>query len=68
MRFLVILIIVLLAFYFLMPEPEPVPVEESFIGDQIKPLRKAEGVEQDYLKASEAKRKQLEEQLSEDGG
>ena len=44
MRFLVILIVVLLAFYFFMPEPEPVPVEESFIGDQIKPLRKAEGV------------------------
>ena len=68
MRFLVILIVVLLAFYFFMPEPEPVPVEESFIGNQIKPLRKAEGVQEDYLKASEAKRKQLEDQLSEDGG
>jgi len=68
MRFLLILIVVLLAFYFFMPEPEPVPAEESFIGNQIKPLRKAEGVQEDYLKASEAKRKQLEDQLSEDGG
>ena len=68
MRFLLILIVVLLAFYFFMPESEPVPVEESFIGNQIKPLRKAEGVQEDYLKASEAKRKQLEDQLSEDGG
>ena len=68
MRFLLILIVVLLAFYFFMPEPEPVPVEESFIGNQIKPLRKAEGVQEDYLKASEAKRKQLEDQLREDGG
>ena len=68
MRFLVALIIALLAFYFFWPEPEPLPVEETFIGDQIKPLRKAEGFEDQYLKATEAKKKTIEQQLEEDGG
>jgi hypothetical protein len=68
MRFLVALIIVLLALYFLMPEPEPVPVEESIIGDQVKVLRKAEGIEKDYLKATESHQQRLEEQLNEDNG
>jgi hypothetical protein len=68
MRFLVALIIALLALYFFMPEPDPVPVEESIIGEQVKTLRKAEGVEADYLKATEARQERLEEQLAEDGG
>ena len=68
MRFLVILIIALLAFYFLWPEPEPVPVEETFIGDQVKALHKAEKVEDDYLKAVQEQQKKMEQQLDDQGG
>ena len=68
MKFFLALIIILLAIYFFMPEPEPVPVEESFIGDQVKTLRKAEGVESDYLEATKAQQKRMEEQLAEDEG
>lgn len=68
MRFLLVLIIALLALYFFMPEPEPVPVEESFIGDQVKTLRAAEGIEDSYLESVEDQQKRLEQQLTEDGG
>jgi len=68
MRFLLMIIIVLLAIFYFLPEPEPVPVEESFIGDQVKTLRKAEGFEDQYLKATEDQKKRLEEQLEQGGG
>ena len=68
MRWLILLIIVALVFYFYLPEPEPKPIEETFIGDQIKPLQKAEGFEDEFLKATDERKKKLEEELEKSGG
>lgn len=66
MRLLVFIIVVLLLAYALWPQPTPVPVEETFIGDQIKPLRKAEKFQQeDYDKALDEHRKKMDEQVDE---
>lgn len=62
MRFLLVLIIVLLLAWKLWPE-QPVPTaDESFIGPQLQPLRKAEKVEDQYLDALEEKDRRIEEQ------
>jgi hypothetical protein len=68
MRWLVTLIILLLALFFYLREPEPKPIEDTFIGPQIESLRKAEGVEDDYLKATRERQQRLEESLAEDAG
>jgi hypothetical protein len=68
MRFLLLLIILALAFYFYVPEPEPRPIEETFIGDQIKPLQKAEGFEDEFLKGADERKKKMEEELERSGG
>ncbi len=68
MRWMLLLIIVLLAIFYLMPEPEPRPIEETFIGEQLKPLRKAEGFEEEYLKSVKEQQKRLEEDLEKAGG
>ena len=66
MRFLVVLIIVLLLAWKFWPE-QPVPTaDESFIGPQLQPLRKAEYVEDQYLDAVDAKKREIEKQS--DGG
>lgn len=66
MRLLVLLIIVLLLAWKFWPE-QPVPtVDESFIGPQLQPLRKAEKVEDSYLDAVDKKKQEMEEQS--DGG
>lgn len=66
MRFLIVLIIIALAVFKLWPE-QPVPTaEESFIGPQIQPLKKAEQVEDQYLEALERANEQIEKQS--DGG
>ena len=66
MRFLVVLIIVLLLAWKFWPE-QPVPTaDESFIGPQLQPLRKAEKVEDQYLDAVDAKKREIEKQS--DGG
>lgn len=66
MRLLVFIIVVLLLAYALWPQPTPVPVEETFIGDQIKPLRKAEKFQQDdYNKALDEHRKHMDQQADE---
>jgi hypothetical protein len=66
MRFLVVLIIVLLLAWKFWPE-QPVPTaDESFIGPQLQPLRKAENVEDQYLDAVDAKKREIEKQS--DGG
>ncbi len=52
MRWLVALIIILLAIWYFSPEPHPTPVEESFIAEPVTALRKAEGYEDEYLKAT----------------
>jgi hypothetical protein len=68
MRWMVVLILILLAVFYFLPEPAPVPVEESIIGEQIKPLRKAQGFEDEYLKGVDEHKKQIEEQLEKSGG
>ncbi|MEJ8568797.1 hypothetical protein [Elongatibacter sediminis] len=61
MRFMLILIIVLLLAYKWWPRDEPPPVEETFIGDQIQPLRKAERFqEKDYNDALDRHREKLD--------
>lgn len=66
MRLLVVLIIVLLLAWKFWPE-QPVPTaDESFIGPQLQPLRKAEKVEESYLDAVDKKKQEMEEQS--DGG
>jgi len=68
MRFFVFVIIVLLLFFMFWPQREPVPVEETAIGQQIKPLRKAEKFEQqDYLEALDKHREQMDAQEGADG-
>ena len=68
MRWMLLLIIVLLAIFHFMPDPEPKPIEKTFIGEQIKPLRKAEGFEDEYLKAVDERKKKMEEELEKSGG
>lgn len=68
MRLLVAIIIIMLAIYFFMPEPQPKPVEETFVGKQLEPLRKAEGFEAEFLKADAEHQKKLEEAIENGGG
>ena len=68
MRWMIVLIAILLTVYFFLEEPEPRPIEETFIGDQIKPLRKAEGYEAEYLQDVDARKKKMEEELEKAGG
>ena len=63
--FIILLIIVFLVFKFWPEQPTP-PIEETFIGPQLQPLRKAEQVEQQYLDALEKKNEEIERQS--DGG
>lgn len=66
MRFLIVLIIIALAVFKLWPE-QPVPTaEESFIGPQLQPLKKAEQLEDQYMEALERANEQIEKQS--DGG
>ena len=68
MRFLALIIIILLLAYSWWPEQEPKPVEETFIGDQIAPLRKAEKFQQDdYLKALDEHRENMDDKVDEGG-
>jgi hypothetical protein len=66
MRFLIVLIIIALAVFKLWPD-QPVPTaEDSFIGPQLEPLKKAEQVEEQYIEALERANEQIEKQS--DGG
>jgi hypothetical protein len=66
MRFLLLLIIVLFLAYKFWPQ-QPVPTaEESFIGPQLEPMKKAEHVEQNYLDALERTNERIERES--DGG
>ena len=68
MRFLALIIIILLLAYTWWPEQEPKPVEETYIGDQIAPLRKAEKFQQDdYLKALDEHRENMDDKVDEGG-
>jgi hypothetical protein len=68
MRWMLLLIFILLAFFHFLPEPEPKPIEETFIGEQVKSLRKAEGFEDEYLKAVDERKRKMEEELERSGG
>jgi hypothetical protein len=68
MRWMIALIMILLAVFYFMKEPERRPVEETFIGEQIKPLRKAEGFEEEFLKMDQEHQKQIQEELEKAGG
>ena len=57
MRWLLALIVILLAIWYFTPEQEPPTADESFIGNQIKPLRKAENFQDEYLKATEERKR-----------
>lgn len=66
MRFLIVLIIIaLLVFKFWPVQPTP-SAEESFIGPQLQPLKKAEQVEDQYMEALKRTNEQIEKQT--DGG
>lgn len=66
MRFLIVLIIIALLVFKFWPEPVVPPVEETFIGPQLEPLKKAEQVEQQYIDALEKTNERIEAQS--DGG
>ena len=68
MRFIILLILVLLAIFYFMKEPERKPIEETFIGNQVAPLKKMEGYEDEYLKSVEEQQKKMEEELEKAGG
>lgn len=68
MRWLILLILAALAFFYFLPEPEPVPVEETFIGDELRAMQRAEDLEQDYLDATRARQQKMEEELEEAAG
>lgn len=66
MRFLIALIIILFLVFKFWPE-QPVPTaEESFIGPQLQPMKKAEQLEEQYLEALERTDKRIEKES--DGG
>lgn len=66
MRLLLALIIIILLLVTFWPEQPKPTAEESFIGPQLEPLKKAEKIEQDYLEALERTNEKIEEQS--DGG
>jgi hypothetical protein len=66
MRFFIVLIIIVFFVFKFWPD-QPVPTaEESFIGPQIEPLRKAEQIEDQYLEALERTNERIERES--DGG
>lgn len=68
MKTLIVLIIVLLMVYTWWPEPEPRPIEETFIGDQVAPLQKAQRFQQlDHLENLDQHREKMDEQIESDG-
>jgi hypothetical protein len=66
MRFFIVLIIIVFFVFKFWPD-QPVPTaDESFIGPQIQPLRKAEQIEDQYLEALERTNERIERES--DGG
>ncbi len=66
MRFFIVLIIIVFFVFKFWPD-QPVPTaDESFIGPQLQPLRKAEQVEEQYLEALERTNERIERES--DGG
>jgi len=68
MRWLIALVIIALIVWKFWPDPPPIPVEETFIGEPIKRLNEAKAFEDEYLKATEAHKKEMEKKLEESTG
>jgi len=70
MRWLIFFLLVCAALWYIrgIEEKPPPTAEESFIGDQVKVLRKAEGFEKDYIEMDKQHQKKLEEQIEKDSG
>ena len=70
MRWFVFFLLVCAALWYWknMEEPPTPTAEESFIGDQVKTLRKAEKFEDSYLDMNDEHKKKMEEQLERDSG
>ena len=66
MRFFIVLIIIIFFVFKFWPD-QPVPTaEESFIGPQLQPMRKAEQIEDQYMEALERANERIERES--DGG
>jgi hypothetical protein len=66
MRFFIVLIIIVFFVFKFWPD-QPVPTaEESFIGPQLQPLKKAEQIEEQYMEALERTNERIERES--DGG
>ena len=66
MRFFIVLIIIIFFVFKFWPD-QPVPTaEESFIGPQLQPLKKAEQIEDQYMEALERTNERIERES--DGG
>jgi hypothetical protein len=66
MRFFIVLIIIVFFVFKFWPD-QPVPTaEESFIGPQLQPLKKAEQIEDQYMEALERTNERIERES--DGG
>ena len=68
MRWLIALIVILLAVFHFMKDPPSRPVEETFIGDQVRLLKDAENIEDQYLDAVQKAQQQMEKDLEDDTG
>jgi len=70
MRWFIFFLVVFAILWYIrgIEEVPPPPIEESFIGGPVKALRKAEGFETEYLEATKARNKRMDEQLEKDSG
>ena len=70
MRWFIFLILVFALLWYIrgIEEKPPPTAEESYIGDSVKALRKAEEFEKTYLEAAKERQKRMEEQLEEGSG
>ena len=70
MRWILVLLVLFVFWWYLGGKEPTLPptAEESFIGEPIKSLRKAEEFEKRYLKAAEERKQRMEEQAEVDSG
>jgi hypothetical protein len=70
MRWLIFFLLVCAALWYIkgIEETPPPTAEESFIGPQVKTLRKAEDFEKSYLEMDQQHQKKLEEQIEKESG
>jgi len=70
MRWLIFLLLVAALLWYIrgVEEKKPPPIEESFIGEPVKALHKAQGFEKKTLDADATRKKKIEEQLDKDSG